>query len=83
MVQLRNRLGFALEAGFALRAFGEVLREDLDRYGPVQAGVFGFIDLTHAPSPNGCKDLVGTQACSRVQGHRMSIGHLTRLVRAV
>jgi hypothetical protein len=46
MIQLRYGFGFALEAGLALGAFGEVLGEDLDGYGAVEAGVVGFVDFT-------------------------------------
>ena len=59
VVQLRDRLGFAIEAGFALGAFGEVLGEDFDRHRPVEARVLGFVDLAHAPGSDGRDDLVG------------------------
>ena len=56
----RRRLLRALfERWPALRAFGEVLREDFDRHGPVEAGVVGLVDLTHAPGSDGSEDLVG------------------------
>jgi hypothetical protein len=40
-----ERLGLALEALLQFRISGDVLREDFDRDGAVQAGVGRFIDL--------------------------------------
>jgi len=69
MIQLRDGLGLALEAGFALRAFGEMLGEDLDRNDTVEAGVFGFVDLAHPPGPDGSEDFIRAEARSGSQGH--------------
>ena len=69
MVQLRNRLGLALEPGLELRTFGEVLGKNFDSDGALEAGVFGFVDFTDAPRTNRREDLVGTKADSDVQRH--------------
>jgi hypothetical protein len=45
MSERGKRLGLALESVFQVRVRGDVLREDLDSNGAVQAGVGRFIDL--------------------------------------
>ena len=57
MVEVRNRLGFALESSspFDLR---EVCWKDLDRNGAAGARVCGLIDLAHAAFAEQVRDLV-------------------------
>jgi hypothetical protein len=47
MVESGNCLGFTLEAVTTLLR-GQLRREDLESYIPVELGVFGDIDFTHA-----------------------------------
>lgn len=50
MVQLRNDLGFALEALFALKTLSEMFAKDFDRDGAVETSVGGFVDLSMRPA---------------------------------
>ncbi len=59
MVELRDRLGLALEAGLALRTLGQVLGEDLDGHRAVESSVLGLIDLAHTAGSDGSEDFVG------------------------
>jgi len=58
VVQLRDRFGLALEACLAFGALCEVFGEDLDGYGPVEAGVGGLVDLTHTALADWGEDFV-------------------------
>ena len=59
MVELGNRLGLTLEALLSLRAQSELLTEDFDGHGAVEAGVPGLVDLAHTPRTDRREDLVG------------------------
>jgi hypothetical protein len=52
MVQRRERLRLALEAGQALRVEGEAIRQDLDRDITIEPGIAGAVDLAHATLPD-------------------------------
>ena len=69
MVELRNHLGFTLEARLAFGALGQVLREDLDGNRPVEPSVLGFVDLAHAPLADWGEDFVRAEARSGCEGH--------------
>ncbi len=58
MVELRNRLRLAFEACLAFGALGEMLGEDLDGDGPVEAGVVGFVNLAHSSLADWREDFV-------------------------
>jgi hypothetical protein len=49
MVERRQDLCFALEAGAAVSVAGKRLREDLDRHGAAETRIGRAIDLAHAP----------------------------------
>ena len=63
----------ALEASPQCRISGEIARKDLDGDRPVEASVFGFVDLTHPPGPEGLQDLVRAKACPRRQRHTAAL----------
>ena len=69
MTQRGERLGLALEPLLQIRVRGDVLGEDLDGDGAVQARVGRFVDLAHAPRANGGSNRVGTEPRARGQGH--------------
>ena len=58
-VDLQHRVSrLPLEPLLQIRVCGDMLREDLDGDGAVQAGVASFVDLTHAAFAEGGLDLV-------------------------
>jgi len=59
VVELGDRLGFALESGSTLGSIGKVVSENFDGDGPIEPGVLGFVDLPHPPSADRRKDLEG------------------------
>src|SRR5579859_606155 len=50
MVERRNGAGFTLEALSQFGVFGEMVGQDFDGDGAVEAGVASAVDLTHAAS---------------------------------
>jgi len=58
-----------LGADWLLLAEGDMLREDFDGDGAVQAGVPGFVDLAHAAFPEQGGDVVVPEAGAGGQGH--------------
>ena len=64
-----------LGADWLLLAEGDMLREDFDGDGAVQAGVAGLTDLTHAPGANGREDLVGAEGGAGLEWHGSGNGH--------
>ena len=64
MIQRRQGLGFAREAGQALGVLREQLRQDLDGHIAVQAAVAGAIHLAHAARAQRADDFVGAELCS-------------------
>ena len=64
VVELREELRFALEAGEALLVRGERGRQDLDRHLALEARVGGAIDLAHPALTQLGGDLVGAEPLS-------------------
>ena len=52
---------------------GEGLGQDLDRHLAVQAGVAGFVDLSHAAAPERSYDLERSQARTRGESCRWHV----------
>ena len=71
VVQARDGLRLALEPLLEIGVTGDVLGQDLDGDGAVQAGVAGFVDLTHAARAEGGLDLVGAERGAGVERHRL------------
>ena len=66
--ELRDGSRFPLEALTVLRG-GALLRQDLDRHGPVQARVPRLVHLAHSAGADCGEDLVRPEARSDGQGH--------------
>ncbi len=58
MVEGGQQVGLPLQAGEALLVGSHYLRQDLDRYLALQAGVVGAIHLTHTASAQRLDNLV-------------------------
>ena len=72
VIEAGDRLRLAVEALFHFRILREMRRHDLDGDDPVEAGVLGLINLTHAPGPNRAENLVRTQTCAGLKRHELS-----------
>ena len=72
MVQCGKHLGLALEAGHAFRVTGERIRQHLQRDFTLQLGVFGAINLAHAPRADRREDLVGAKTSPTGYRHCVS-----------
>ena len=46
-----------------------MLRQDLDRHGPLEARVARLVDLSHPAGADRREDLVGAEAGARSEGH--------------
>jgi len=57
-----------LGADWLLLAEGDMLREDFNGDGAVQAGVGGLVDLTHAARAKAREDLVGAEPGAEFRG---------------
>ena len=62
MAQRGDRLRFPLEPRLPLGVGGDMRGQDLDGNGSLQPSVGRFIDLTHAPGPEGGLDLIRAEA---------------------
>ena len=51
MAEGRDGLRFTLEPLFEIRISGDVLGQDFDGNGAIQAGVTGFVNFPHSSSP--------------------------------
>ena len=58
MVEGGSGLGFALEAGESLRIGGNVFGEEFEGDETMEAGVFGFVNDTHAAAAEFVRDVV-------------------------
>ena len=67
VVQAGDGLGLALEPLLEVGVSGDVLGEDFDGDGAVEAGVGGFVHFAHTACPDRSDDLVGAElrACLR------------------
>ncbi len=54
--------------------------QDLDGDRPLQPGVGGFVDLAHAPGPDGGLDLIRAEAGAALQGHILGTMNYRRKV---
>src|SRR5260370_39371159 len=70
MVQLRDRLCFALESLLSLRVLSELAREYLDCDLAVEPRVARAKDFAHAARANVGADLVWTEAAASREFHR-------------
>ena len=61
VIERRDRLGLALEAGAELRVTRQLRREHLHGDRAVEARVAGLIHLAHASGPDQREDLVGAK----------------------
>ena len=61
VIERRDRLGLALEAGAELRVGRQLRREHLHRDLAVKARIAGLIHLAHASGPDEREDLVGAE----------------------
>jgi len=73
VAQGSHRLRLALEAGAAFRICADVMGQDLDGDGAVEAGITGLLDLAHAARTDGRLDLVGSQARAGCEAHGTSV----------
>src|SRR5262245_8102943 len=71
MIQRRDRLRLALEAGAAVGVRGERLAQDLDRHDPIEARVAGLVDVAHPAAAERRQDLVWTETRAGTQRHRL------------
>src|SRR5580693_2326212 len=69
MRELRNGLGFPLEAFAQLRVPGKMFRQDFYSDVAVQPGVAGAIHFAHAAGSSRCDNFIGPQACTRSERH--------------
>jgi hypothetical protein len=69
MVERCDGSGFTLEPLTASGIGSNVRRENLDCNCATQAGVAGFVYLTHAPCANGAEDFIRAEATSGCQRH--------------
>src|SRR5947199_3588063 len=74
MRELRDRLRLALEANLQLRVRGEMIGEDLDGDVAVKARVACVPHFAHTTSAEPRNDLVGTKACTRLNGRHKLYG---------
>ena len=74
VVQAGDGLRLALEPLFEIGVGGDMLRQHLDGDGAVQAGVAGFVHLTHAARANGREDLVGAERGAGCKRHGYGSG---------
>ena len=65
MIQLRNRLRFALKSSDQLRVRGELRRQHFDRHAAIEARVASAPDLPHAAGTERRDDLVRPETSSR------------------
>ena len=65
-----RRLRLALEPLLQIRVSGHMLGQHLNGDGAIEAGVGGFVDLTHAARAEGGVDLVGAECGARRQRHK-------------
>ncbi len=68
MIERRQHLGFALEAGDALRIGGDKLGERLDGDVTVEACIAGLVDLAHAARADCGHDLIRSDARAALRG---------------
>ena len=69
MIELRDRLGLALEARPQLRVVRELRRQDLDGHAAVEASVVRAPDLAHAAGAERREDLVRPEALASGKRH--------------
>lgn len=69
MIQLRDRVGFGVEAVAGLRIAGERLGQNLDRDRAVEARVASFADFSRLAGAEGRKDFVRAEASAGPEGH--------------
>ena len=77
VVQAGDGLRLALEPLLEVGVGGDVLGEDLDGDGAVQAGVAGFVHLTHPARADGREDLVWAERGAGSEGHSYGTGTLS------
>jgi hypothetical protein len=70
VVEARHCARFALEPLPSLRMGRQVSGKDLDGDGAIQPSVSSTVHLAHPARAERAKDLVGAQACARLQSHR-------------
>src|SRR5258708_3894866 len=76
MIQRRNRMGLALEAG------DELLVDELDGDGPAKARVDSAKDFAHAPRAKFAFNLIGSQASAGLDhSHRRIVGKLSEAIK--
>ena len=69
VVQRGDGAGLALEPLLQIGIGGDVLGEDPDGDGAIQAGVAGLIDLPHPARAEGGLDLVGAERGAWIESH--------------
>ena len=69
MAEGDERLGLTFEAPFQLRIGGNMLGKDFDRHDAIEAGVAGFVHLTHPAGTDGGLDLIWAQTSAGLRGH--------------
>jgi hypothetical protein len=72
MIQRRDRARLALEARAQVLALGDALRQDFDRYLPVEARVARAVDLAHAAGAEARQHFVWSQSGPRLHGQPSS-----------
>jgi hypothetical protein len=71
MVERRNRLRFTLESCSTLGTAGHLEWQDLERHLPVELGVLGDVDFSHAAFAEQGDDRVMAELGARWECHRI------------
>jgi hypothetical protein len=74
MAQRGNRLGLAFEPRLQIGVVGDVLGQDLDGDGAVEARIAGLVDLAHAARADLGGDTVRAERGTGLQGHGYGTG---------
>ena len=69
MIEAGDGFGFSFKALLANRITRKLLRKNLDRNGAIQTGIAGAVDFAHPASAEGGTDFIGSEKCSRSEGH--------------
>ena len=70
MIEGREDVRLALEAGTPVGVARDRVRQDLERHLPLQLQVAGAIDLAHSARPERCQNLIWAKRGAGVERHR-------------
>src|ERR1043166_5582286 len=72
VIEQGEDLSLTVESRQTTGVQSQVLRQELDRYIPIQPGISRPIYLAHSSRTDGCEDLVSSQAIARRKSHKES-----------